>query len=99
MKEVTDSGWGKELMFLTCLAEEKILSLSVYNTLMCRKRWLYSSRKASSGNTKNFKTDCSSLKGTFLTHKELLKIEGKNTKNHTEKMGRVYEWFYRGETQ
>lgn len=43
----------KESVFLTCLVEEKNISINVYNSLMCRKIWLYSSRKASSGNKKN----------------------------------------------
>ena len=89
----------KESMFWTRLVEEKNISINVYNSLMCRKIWLYLSRKASSGNKKNLKTDCSSLKGIFLTHKELLKIEEKKHQKPYRKMGRVYEWFYRGEMQ
>ena len=86
----------KESLFLTCQVEEKNISINVYNSLMCRKRWLYSSRKASSGDKKNLKTDCSSLKGIFLTHKELLKIEEKNTKNHTEKWAEFMNGFTEG---
>ena len=77
----------KESMFWTRLVEEKNISINVYDSLMCRKIWLNSSRKASSGNKKNLKTDCNSLKGIFLTHKELLKIEEKKTPKTIQKNG------------
>lgn len=67
MRGVTDSGWIRRIDTLD-LPGEIGKHLNIYNSLMCRETCIYSSRKASSSNKKNLKTDCSNLKDLFFLY-------------------------------